>query len=99
MSNRVFVNLQQCLVIGFGGVQLLEVVPGGMTHGGKLPRMTPRPLDFARQVNCVTCNKVQTVVAVLDDFLDAFPTVRREQAVATLELAGEALLRAARPSG
>ncbi len=29
----------------------------------------------------------------LDDFLDDFPTVRREDAVKVLELAGEALLR------
>ena len=33
----------------------------------------------------------------LDVFLDAFPTVSREQAVAVLELAGEALLTGARP--
>jgi uncharacterized protein (DUF433 family) len=31
----------------------------------------------------------------LDKFLDAFPTVKREQAVAALELAGEALAASA----
>lgn len=31
----------------------------------------------------------------LDDFLDAFPSVRREQAVAALELASEALAASA----
>jgi uncharacterized protein (DUF433 family) len=31
----------------------------------------------------------------LDDFLDDFPTVRREQAVRVIELAGAALLEAA----
>jgi uncharacterized protein (DUF433 family) len=32
----------------------------------------------------------------LDDFLDAFPTVTREQAIAALELAREALISSAR---
>jgi uncharacterized protein (DUF433 family) len=31
----------------------------------------------------------------LDKFLDAFPTVKREQAVAALEMAGEALAASA----
>ncbi len=31
----------------------------------------------------------------LDDFLDAFPSVRREQAIAALELASEALAASA----
>ena len=34
----------------------------------------------------------------LSDFLDDFPTVSREQAVAALELAKEALLARARPA-
>ena len=34
----------------------------------------------------------------LDDFLDDFPTVQREQAIATLELASETLARYARAS-
>ncbi len=34
----------------------------------------------------------------LDDFLDAFPSVSREQAVAALELACEALSSGARPA-
>ena len=34
----------------------------------------------------------------LDDFLDAFPSVSREQAVAALELACEALTSSARPA-
>ena len=34
----------------------------------------------------------------LDDFLDAFPAVTREQAVAALELAREALVTGARSS-
>ena len=34
----------------------------------------------------------------LDDFLDAFPSVTREQAVAALELAQEALVLGAGPS-
>lgn len=33
----------------------------------------------------------------LEEFLDAFPSVSREQAVAALELAGEALAERARP--
>ncbi len=35
----------------------------------------------------------------LDAFLDAFPSVSREQAVAALEAAGEALSASAYPSG
>ena len=35
----------------------------------------------------------------LDDFLDDFPTVRREAAVAVLELAKEALLAQPAPAG
>ena len=35
----------------------------------------------------------------LDDFLDAFPSVSREQAVATLEAAAEALASGARSPG
>jgi uncharacterized protein (DUF433 family) len=34
----------------------------------------------------------------LDDFLDDFPTVRREQAIAALEEAGAAVLEHARPA-
>ena len=34
----------------------------------------------------------------LDDFLDAFPAVSREQAIAALEIAREALLAGARPA-
>ena len=34
----------------------------------------------------------------IDDFLDQFPTVKREQAEAFLELAGEAVTRYARSS-
>ena len=34
----------------------------------------------------------------LDDFLDAFPSVSREKAVAALELACEALTSSARPA-
>jgi len=34
----------------------------------------------------------------LDDFLDAFPSVTREQAVAALELACEVLTSSARPT-
>ena len=34
----------------------------------------------------------------LDDFLDAFPAVTREQAIAALEVAREALLAGARPA-
>jgi uncharacterized protein (DUF433 family) len=34
----------------------------------------------------------------LEDFLDAFPSVTREQAVAVLELARESLTAGARPS-
>jgi uncharacterized protein (DUF433 family) len=34
----------------------------------------------------------------LDDFLDAFPAVSREQAIAALEIAREALLTGARPA-
>lgn len=33
----------------------------------------------------------------LDDFLDAFPSVKKEQAIAALELAREALVAGARP--
>ncbi len=35
----------------------------------------------------------------LAEFLDDFPTVRREQAVAGLEEAGQAVLEHARPAG
>jgi hypothetical protein len=35
----------------------------------------------------------------LDDFLDAFPSVRREQAVAALELAGDLMAGGARSLG
>ena len=34
----------------------------------------------------------------LDDFLEAFPSVTREQAIAALELAREALVAGARPA-
>ncbi len=34
----------------------------------------------------------------LADFLDAFPSVKREQAIAALELAREALVAGARPA-
>ena len=35
----------------------------------------------------------------IDDFLDAFPSVSREQAIAALELACEVLTLSARPTG
>lgn len=35
----------------------------------------------------------------LDDFLEAFPTVTREQAVAALEIAGQSLKAVARTAG
>ena len=46
------------------------------------------------------CNLIDFLEAgdSLDDFLDAFPSVSREQAVAVLELAFEALTSSARPA-
>ncbi|HHI78555.1 MAG TPA: DUF433 domain-containing protein [Planctomycetes bacterium] len=67
-------------------IQLSYTVLGGIPvfRGTRVPVQTL--IDYLEAGDC------------LDDFLADFPTVTRDQAIAVLELAGEALIRNARAS-
>ncbi len=67
-------------------IQLSDTVLGGIPvfRGTRVPVQTL--IDYLEAGDC------------LDDFLADFPTVTRDQAIAVLELAGEALIRNARAS-
>src|SRR5437867_702712 len=62
MSDRLFVDLEQSVVVGLRRVELFEVAPSAASESNKFIGMAQGPFHLVGQRSCVARPKVQTVV-------------------------------------